>query len=149
MSLSRGYAFGVGHFTVNNNWFQHAFDFQDKMPPVLGYFAAVGLALYLAVFPALAAMLAWRFARTSRPDLPFALAFAAAWIATEWLRAVLFTGYAWDSLGVVWLPAIGVARLSAWVGTYALSGVTIVAAGSLWMLGRRRFAMPAIGTNSA
>jgi apolipoprotein N-acyltransferase len=137
-----GWAFGVGHFTINNNWFQHAFDFQDKMPPVLGYFAAVGLALYLAVFPALAAMLTWRFGRASRPDLPFALAFAAAWIATEWLRAVLFTGYAWDPLGVVWLPKIGVARLSAWVGTYALSGMTVLAAGSL-LLVRRRPLVPA------
>ncbi len=47
-SLIRGYAFGVGHFTVNDNWFQHAFDFQDAMPPQLGYAAAVALALYLA-----------------------------------------------------------------------------------------------------
>ena len=54
VALWRGWVFGVGHFTVNNNWFQHAFDFQDAMPPVLGYFAAVGLALYLAVFPMLA-----------------------------------------------------------------------------------------------
>ncbi len=137
-----GWSFGVGHFTINNNWFQHAFDFQDKMPPVLGYFAAVGLALYLAVFPMLAAALAWRFGRAAKPDLPFALSFAAAWIATEWLRSVLFTGYAWDPLGVVWLPKIGVARLSAWTGTYALSGITVLVAGSLLLI-RRRPAVPA------
>ncbi|MDY1009607.1 MULTISPECIES: apolipoprotein N-acyltransferase [unclassified Sphingomonas] len=145
-ALWRGWLFGLGHFTVNNNWFQHAFDFQDAMPPVLGYFAAVGLALYLAIFPMVAAGLAWRLGRraTATPDPAFILVFAAAWIATEWLRSVLFTGYAWDPLGVMWLPAIGIARLSAWIGTYALSGVTIVAAGSLWMLSRRRVAMPAI-----
>lgn len=140
----RGWLFGVGHFTVNNNWFQHAFDFQDAMPPVLGYFAAVGLALYLAVFPMLAAMLAWRIARKDRLDPAFVLVFAGVWIATEWLRSVLFTGYAWDPLGVVWLPAIGVARLSAYIGTYALSGVTIVAAGAVLLLVRRRFALVAV-----
>jgi len=146
-ALWRGWVFGVGHFTVNNNWFQHAFDFQDAMPPVLGYFAAVGLALYLAVFPMAAAAIAWRFGRGSgrrRADPAFVLVFAAAWIASEWLRSVLFTGYAWDPLGVAWLPLIGVARLSAWIGTYALSGVTIVAAGALLMLAQRRWTMPLV-----
>ena len=128
-ALWRGYAFGVGHFTVNDNWFQHAFDFQDKMPPVLGYAAAVALALYLAVYPAMAAGVAWRFRNERGADAPFMLVFAAAWIATEWLRATLFTGYAWDPLGVIWVPVQPVAMLSAWVGTYALSGLTVLAAG--------------------
>ncbi|PAX07776.1 apolipoprotein N-acyltransferase [Sphingomonas lenta] len=143
-ALWRGYAFGVGHFTVNNNWFQHAFDFQDAMPPVLGYFAAVALAVYLAVYPAMAAGIAWRF-RGKKADTPYVLAFGAAWIATEYLRGVLFTGYAWDPVSVVWLPVIGVARLSAWVGTYALSGLTVALAVSLLLLLRRRWTMPAIG----
>ncbi len=142
-ALSRGWLFGLGHFTVNNNWFQHAFDFQDAMPPVLGYFAAVALALYLAVFPMAAAGIAWRF-RGRVPDIAYMMFFAAAWIATEYLRAVLFTGYAWDPLGVMWLPVIGVARLSAWIGTYALSGLTIVVAGALLQLARRRWLLPAI-----
>ena len=133
---------GWGHFTVNNNWFQHAFDFQDKMPPVLGYFAAVGLALYLGVYPAIAAGLAWRTRRADRVDIAFVLMLGAAWILAEWLRAVMFTGYAWDPLGVVWLPVIGIARLAAFVGTYALSGLTIVAAGSL-LLVRRQVGFPA------
>src|SRR6478672_7600030 len=62
-ALWRGYAFGVGHFTVNDNWFQHAFTFQDKMPAELGYVAPFALALYLAVYPAIAAGLAWRARR--------------------------------------------------------------------------------------
>ncbi len=135
-ALVRGYAFGVGHFTVNNNWFQHAFDFQDAMPPVLGYFAAVALALYLAVYPMAAAGIAWRFRRAT-PDAPFVLVFAAAWIATEYLRAVMFTGYAWNPLGVVWVPVQPIAALAALIGTYALSGLTIAAAGALLPLIRR------------
>ena len=138
-----GWCWGVGHFTINNNWFQHAFDFQDKMPPVLGYFAAVGLALYLAVFPMAAAGIGWRFGRSQRPDAGYALVFAAAWIGSEYLRATLFTGYAWDPIGVIWLPVIGIARLSAWIGTYALSGVTVLAAISLLLLLQRRWRMPA------
>lgn len=142
-ALWRGWLFGLGHFTVNNNWFQHAFDFQDAMPPVLGYVAVVASALYLAVFPMIAGGIAWRF-RARTPDTAWVLIFAAAWIATEYLRAVLFTGYAWDPLALIWLPAIGVARVAAWVGTYALSGLTIVVAGSLLLLFRRQRRLPAI-----
>lgn len=140
-ALWRGWVFGVGHFTINDNWFQHAFDFQDKMPPALGYAAPLALALYLAVFPALAAGLAWPAARRSRrptPDSAFVLTFAAAWTGTEWLRSVLFTGYAWDPLGVIWVPVQAVAAAAAWVGTYALSGLTVALAGALLLLFARR-----------
>lgn len=141
-ALLRAWIFGVGHFTVGNNWIQHAFDYQDKMPPVLGYFAVVALALYLAIYPALAMGLAWRFARARRkprPDLAFVLAAAAAWIVAEWLRGTLFTGYPWNPLGVIWLPVPGIAQLAAWIGTYALSGVTIAVSGTLYLASRRNW----------
>ena len=143
-ALWRGWLFGVGHFTVNNNWIAHAFDFQDAMPHALGLLAAPGLALYLAVYPMLAAGLAWRWRREDAPDWPFVLAFAAAWITTEWLRAEMFTGYAWDPLGVQWVPT-GVAHAAAWIGTYALSGVSGLVAGALLLAaGRRRSAFAAL-----
>jgi apolipoprotein N-acyltransferase len=135
-ALWRGWVFGVGHFTINDNWFQHSFDFQDKMPPVLGYVAPLALALYLAVYPMLAAGIAWRF-RARRIDFAWVLLFAAAWIATEWMRSWVFTGYAWDPLGVIWVPVQPVAALARWVGTYGLSGLTIALAGAVLVLPRR------------
>ena len=138
-ALWRGWAFGVGHFTINDNWFQHAFTFQDQMPHWLGYAAPFALALYLAVFPALCAGLAWR-GRASRIDAGFVLLFGACWILTEWMRSWLFTGYAWDPLAVMWVPVQPMAWLATLVGTYALSGLTVVAAGALLLLpaGRRQ-----------
>jgi apolipoprotein N-acyltransferase len=144
-ALLRAWVFGVGHFTVGDNWIQHAFDYQDKMPPALGYAAVVALALYLAVYPALAMGLAWRFARSvprrapwAEPDLGFVLAAAAAWIACEWLRGSLFTGYPWNPLGVIWVPT-PVASLAAWIGTYVLSGLTILVAGLAFLAARRQY----------
>jgi len=141
-ALWRGWLFGLGHFTINGNWIQHAFDFQDTMPHALGYLAVVALALYLAIYPMLAAGLIWRF-RGKRPDAAFALVAGTAWITTEWLRAGLFTGYAWDPIGVVWIPVPGIARSAAWIGTYALSGTTVAIAGALTMLPYRRWKIPA------
>ncbi|WP_443018092.1 apolipoprotein N-acyltransferase [Sphingomonas sp. 37zxx] len=149
-ALWRGWMFGLGHFTVNGNWIQHAFDFQDKMPPQLGYIAVVLLAVYLAIYPMMAAGLAWRLASpravgdaATPPGGSYVLVFAAAWIVTEWLRATMFTGYAWNPIGVAWMPLIGIAQIAALIGTYALSGVTVVLAGALLLLGHRRWRMPA------
>lgn len=127
-ALWRGWLFGLAHFAVGNNWIAKAFTFQDAMPHALGLIAPVLLSLYLAVYPMLAAGVAWRF-RRERPDAGYVLIFAAAWIATEYLRATMLTGYPWNPLSEIWLPLIGVARLGAWVGTYALSGSTVLIAG--------------------
>lgn len=129
----RGWIFGVGHFAVGLNWIAHAFDFQDAMPHWLGYVAVVALSLYLAVYPAAAAWLAWRIAGSGSRGT-FTLAFAAAWIATEYCRATFFTGFAWNPLGVI---AVGTpsAAYSAWIGTYGLSGLLVLVAGLLWWLG--------------
>ena len=54
-----GWLFGVGHFTIGNNWIATAFTYQAAMPAWLGWIAVVALALYLAVYPALAAWGAW------------------------------------------------------------------------------------------
>jgi apolipoprotein N-acyltransferase len=135
-ALARGWWFGVGHFVLGLNWIATAFTFQAEMPASLGYLAVVLLSLYLAIYPAAAAGLAWRWGR--RNDLRLVLVFAAAWIVTEWLRATMFTGFAWSPLGVslVATPAAWSARL---VGTYGLSGLTALLAGAVLLLALRRW----------
>jgi apolipoprotein N-acyltransferase len=125
-ALARGWWFGLGQFVLGLNWIATAFTFQAAMPPWLGWVAVVLLSLYLAIFPAAAAGLAWRWAR-SHP-LAFTLVFAAAWIVTEWLRATLFTGFAWNPAGVTLLGR-SIAPLAALVGTYGLSAMVILFAG--------------------
>jgi apolipoprotein N-acyltransferase len=136
-AFARGWLFGVGHFTIGLNWIAHAFTFQDAMPHWLGYGAVVLLSLYLALFPAIAALATWWGARRLALPLPgFALTFAAAWIISEWLRATLFTGFAWNPLGVIWLPSGG-AIAATLVGTYGLSGLAMLAGGGVLLALRR------------
>ncbi len=62
-----GWLFGVGHFSVGNNWIATAFTYQAAMPAWLGWIAVVLLALYLAVYPALACWGAWWVAKLPLP----------------------------------------------------------------------------------
>jgi len=129
-ALARGWWFGVGQFVLGLNWIATAFTYQAAMPAWLGWVAVVLLSLYLAVFPAVAAGLAWRWGRGNR--IALALLLAAAWIVTEWLRATLFTGFAWNPVGVALLPT-GASWLAPWIGTYALSGLAVLGGGALWL----------------
>lgn len=129
-----GWAFGLAHFSVGNNWIATAFTYQANMPVWLGGVAVVLLSIYLALYPALATAGAWLLVRRlggSACSWPFGIALAALWIVTEWLRAWIFTGFAWNPLGVALLgpyDAQGLALLLPWTGTYALSGVLVVIA---------------------
>src|SRR5688572_22724215 len=63
-ALARGWWFGVGQFVLGLNWIATAFTYQAAMPAWLGWVAVVLLSLYLAIYPAAAAGLAWRWGRS-------------------------------------------------------------------------------------
>src|SRR3954447_21938821 len=92
--LAIGWGFGLGQFVIGLNWIATAFTYQAAMPAWLGWVAVVLLSLYLAVYPALAAGLAWRFKQKSPLAVVFTL--AGAWPITEWLRGSIFTGFPWN-----------------------------------------------------
>ena len=135
-ALLTGWLFGLGQFVIGLNWIATAFTYQAAMPAWLGWVAVVLLSLYLALFPMLAAGLAWRIGR-ERP-LALVLALAGAWALTEWLRGKLFTGFAWNPVGVT-LVDTPLSGLSAGIGTYGLSAVVALGGGLLWLAARREF----------
>jgi apolipoprotein N-acyltransferase len=141
-AAARGWLFGWAHLTLANNWIATAFTHQAKMPESLGWAAVPLLCIYLACYPALAALAAHLLAR-KQPLWAFGLVLAGAWILTEWLRGRVFTGYPWPPLGLMLLGGWdrpGVARLLPVMGTYALSGlVVLIAALLLAALARRRW----------
>ena len=133
-ALALGWAFGFGQFVPGLNWIATAFTFQAAMPASLGWVAVVLLSAYLAVYPAMAAGLAWRYGRSSA--LQLGLLLAAAWAVTEWLRGTMFTGFAWNPVGVTLLTT-PVAQLSPFLGTYGLSAL-VVLGGAVFALAFRR-----------
>jgi len=134
-ALARGWWFGMGQFVLGLNWIATAFTYQAAMPAWLGWVAVVVLSFYLALYPAAAVGLGWRWGRSNRAALVLIL--AAAWLVTEYLRGTMFTGFAWNPVGVslieTWLK--WPARL---IGTYGLSGLAILWAGLVWWAVRHR-----------
>ena len=129
-----GWSFGFGQFAIGLNWIATAFTFQAAMPYWLGWLAVVLVAIYLAIYPALAALTAWH-ARASNTALVLAL--AGSWVVTEWLRSWLFTGFPWNPQGAVLLGTFehpGAAQALPWLGTFGLSGLAVLMAG-MWQAG--------------
>ncbi|MCK0127119.1 apolipoprotein N-acyltransferase [Erythrobacter sp. F6033] len=141
-AMGRGWLFGWAHLTLANSWIATAFTHQAKMPEFLGWIAVPLLCVYLAIYPAIAALAAHLLAKRASP-LAFGTILAGAWIATEWLRSWAFTGYPWPPLGLIFLGGWnvpGIAAVLPWTGTYALSGfVLFVATIALWLLSTRRW----------
>lgn len=154
-ALGIGWAFGLGHFTIGLNWIATAFTYQAAMPAWLGWIAVVLLALYLAVYPALAAWGAWMVARfrnetSAAPALSLILAFAALWTLTEWLRSWVFTGFAWNPLSASVTPMSPLLSPTRLIGTYGMSAIVMLAAGFIvvqavrWLPAWRRALGPSL-----
>src|SRR6478752_8014965 len=135
-SLLIGWAFGVGEFAVGLNWIATAFTFQSNMPTWLGWVAVGLLSLYLAIYPAIAAGLAWRFGRDDRVALVVVL--GGAWAITEWLRGTMFTGFPWNPAAAALAPT-PLITIAALIGTYGLSGLVVLLGGAIWLEYRKQW----------
>jgi apolipoprotein N-acyltransferase len=135
-ALLTGWSFGLGQFVLGLNWIATAFTYQAAMPAWLGWIAVVLLSIYLAVYPMLAAGLAWRAGRDH--PLALALVLAGAWAIAEWLRAGIFTGFAWNPVAVA-LVDTPLRGMAAGIGTYGLSAVVVLLGGILWLAAKRDF----------
>ncbi|MDP1909937.1 MAG: hypothetical protein Q8K85_16685, partial [Hyphomicrobium sp.] len=136
IGIFTGFAFGFGQFVGGLNWIATSFTYQAAMPPALGWVAVVMLSLYLAVYPALATGLAWRFGRKNR--LALLLILAGAWVITEWLRGTLFTGFPWNPAAVILAPT-PLVTISPLIGSYGLSGLVVLLGGAVWLEFHKRW----------
>src|SRR5438270_7955388 len=129
-ALFTGWAFGLGQFVIGLNWIATAFTFQSNMPAWLGWVAVVLLSLYLAIYPALAAGLAWRFGREDRAVLVIVL--GGAWTITEWLRGTMFTGFPLNPAAAAF-ASTPLIRTTPLIGSYGLSGLAVMLGGAIWL----------------
>lgn len=120
-----GWMFGVGFFAAGLYWVSYAFLVDAETFGWMIPFALVGLGAGLGLFTGLAFWLAG-FGRAA--PLARWAGFAFAWVAVEWLRGWVLTGFPWNSLGTVWSPHPAFAQGAAWIGMYGLAWLTVLAA---------------------
>jgi apolipoprotein N-acyltransferase len=125
-----GWGFGLGQFVIGLNWIATAFTFQSNMPAWLGWIAVLLLSLYLALYPALASGLAWRFGREDRVVLVMVL--GGSWAICEWLRGTMFTGFPWNPAAAA-LASTPLIKVTPLIGTYGLSGLVVLLGGAVWL----------------
>lgn len=140
-----GWAWGTGVCVASLGWIATAFTYQAAMPVEMGWVTVVGLSMFLALYPMLAALLARGVAGgASGAGVARLVVLAGAFMVTEWLRGVLFSGFAWNPLGAAWLGGgvlgtPGVAQLAQFVGSQGLTGLMILAGGAVYLLVGRGF----------
>lgn len=133
---TRGWLFGLAHFSVGLSWLPTAFSYQDAIPRGWGWPALLLLASYLAIYPASA----FAAARLTGGRDPIRVVFlsGSCWVLAEWLRGTLFSGFPWNPVGIIWLDLPYVSQTPAFVGAIGLSGLTVLLAGSLTLTAARR-----------
>ena len=119
-----GFAWGWGFFAAGLYWITHAILTEVERFWWLVPVAVPALALPLALFVALPAVLAWR----APAGWPRVLVLAGGWVGFELLRGWIFTGFPWNLLGTVWAFGALPVQAAAWVGTHGLSLATLVMA---------------------
>lgn len=132
-----GYAFGLAHFGSGVYWIYYSLhDFGEAH--VL--FAAGVTVLFVLLLAIYFAVFAWCavWGRGYLSALWFhCLWFPSLWVGFEWLRSVLFSGFAWNLLGQSWVdfswfglfPWFGILGVS-WVIAFVGAGIHLVVVAS-------------------
>jgi apolipoprotein N-acyltransferase len=131
----RGFFFGLGLFGVGTSWVVISIHEFGHSPLPLAVMMTILMVAYLALFPAL---FAWAMARwqVNKHPFSFVLLAPALWVANEWLRGTLFTGFPWLN--------IGYSQMDTWLAGYAPVlgiygvGALVVATAVLLFLIRQR-----------
>lgn len=138
-AFTRSLWFGVGQFSAGTSWVYVSISGYGEVPIPLAILMTTAFVALLAVVFAAPFTLLGHLKR--RDTIALLFAFPAAWVASEWLRNWLFTGFPWLYLGYGhlhnwlsgWAPLIGVQGIS-WIAAFA--GVALASAAS-WFHSRR------------
>ncbi len=122
-----GWAFGLGQFGIGISWIAESFYVDAERFGAVAIPAVAGLSAGLAIFPASAAALFAIIARR-RPlgGIAASLLLATCWVAAEWLRGHVLTGFPWNLAAYALVDHAALRQPAAWVGSYGLSFLTVL-----------------------
>ncbi len=133
-----GLVAGLVYFAGDLYWLVDVMATYGGLPLAVAFAVAALLVAYLALYPA---AFTWVVGRVWTRSGGWAVVAApAAWVATEWVRAHVLTGFPWVLLGSSQAAVLPVAQLASVTGVYGLSLVLAASGAALaWLVvGRGR-----------
>jgi apolipoprotein N-acyltransferase len=120
-SFLLGLTSGMIYFVGTLYWTGTVVQQFGGLAPPVAMLAMLLLALYLALYPALASLItAYAVSRVGKRAL---FLMPAAWVAAEYLRGLMFGGFPWVPLGNSQVTTLPVAQLASVFGVYGLSAL--------------------------
>jgi apolipoprotein N-acyltransferase len=120
-AFRRGLVFGIAHFLTLLYWLVPTMVIYGHLPAYLGVAILFLFATILSLV--FVAPLAAGFALTARTPARALLLFPLFWVAADFLRSFLFTGFPWELLGYSQYRRLHLIQISDIFGVYGLSGL--------------------------
>ena len=120
-----GWLHGTVAWLVAVPWIVPTLTTFGRLPLWLALLLWVVMCLYLGSYSLVFAWLGRRL--WNRRGLLALLGLPALWVALEWLRTYLWTGFPWNLAAYAWAEMPGALPLSSWIGSYGVSFVVVLA----------------------
>ncbi|MBI5379080.1 MAG: apolipoprotein N-acyltransferase [Nitrospirae bacterium] len=118
-----GGLFGAGFFLATLYWVADTIHRYGHQPYGVGLSVLLLLILYLSLYPALFGAL---LCVAERRDLPLWVTAPVLWTSLEWLRAHLFTGFPWASLGYSQAGVLPIIQIADLAGVYGIGALLVL-----------------------
>jgi apolipoprotein N-acyltransferase len=131
-AFSLGLIAGIVYFVGTTYWTGSVMRQYGDLPSVVAVLLMLALAAYLALYPALFALVVHRL--VVRLGVRGLLLAPAVWVTTELGRSYAFTGFPWVLLGYSQATVLPIAQLASVCGVYGLSAVVALVSTALVLI---------------
>jgi apolipoprotein N-acyltransferase len=117
--LLLGWLHGFVTWAVAMRWIAPTLETYGELPAALAYGGLAFIGVWLGVYHGL---FAWAVARMrSVGPVALVLGSASAWVALEWLRGWIFSGFPWNLAAYAVIEVPGALAASSWLGPWGVS----------------------------
>ncbi len=131
LALLCGALFGFAFFLVDLSWIYNTLITHGHFSPFIGIIVFLCMIIFLSLFPA---GFAYAAALFSERGISTGAVAPFLWVAQEYLRSILFTGFPWDLLGYSQANHLRLIQTADVTGVYGISFLIVLSNVTLWKL---------------